>query len=347
MVGKVIKLTEFNRNIFIAESEKNYNNNKIKITTYKKDFNDFISELYKKILILNKYRKINQNIISFGTAFNISSNRNINFPFIIPSNFEIDKIKIYFTCDKFQYTKIKSSPININKNTNLNDNGKDFLFNSEKFLKKAPEPNDDPNNTDWQFLFLSRESISGSLDWSGAGSGQSFGVDKFTTVLTGWDWWIYGSASPDEGQPWAAPTYDMDMHYNGEPRTPNWYHRHEYDIAALNHKHYLQPTAHFHLYQIPEHNHNYPKHTHKFRTPEHEHEFIFSHGHDVENEFYQSSNVGNISIKINNNLIVDKKISGEAEFKNYLKSGINIINFSCSDKCFLNFSILANGRIKI
>ena len=59
MVGKIIKLTEFEKNILIAESEKNYNNNQVKITTYKKNFNDYISELYKKILILNKYRKIN------------------------------------------------------------------------------------------------------------------------------------------------------------------------------------------------------------------------------------------------------------------------------------------------
>lgn len=345
MVGKIIKLTEFEKNILIAESEKNYNNNQVKITTYKKNFNDYISELYKKILILNKYRKINQNIICFGSSFNISSNRNINFPFIIPEKFEIDKIKIYFTCDKFQYTKIKSSEININKSSELNDNGKDFYFKSDTFFKKKPEQNVnyDPSDTDWQYLFLSREKISGNLDASGSGSGQSFGVDNFTLIKTGWDWQFYNDGTPHE-----APWYDLDIKYNdGETRKPNIYHQHKYRIAGLNHKHYLQPTAHFHYYQIPSHRHQYPRHSHKFTTPEHEHEFEFSHSHEVENEFYQSSNIGNISIKINNNLIVDKKTNGEAEFKNYLNSGINIINFICNDKCFLNFSILANGRIKI
>ena len=51
MVGKIIKLTEFEKNILIAESEKNYNNNQLKITTYKKNFNEYISKLNKKILI--------------------------------------------------------------------------------------------------------------------------------------------------------------------------------------------------------------------------------------------------------------------------------------------------------
>lgn len=341
MIGKIIRLTELDTNIFISESEKNYNNNQIRITTYKQDFNDFISDLYKKILILNKYRKINQNIISFGTSFNISSKKNINFPFMIPEKFEIDKIKIYFDCDKFQYNKIKSSSIDINKTTSLNNDGKDFLYNSEQFTKKEPENNDDPNNTDWQYLFLSKEYISGSLNKSGAGSGQSFGVNKFDLVRSGWNWQFYTTGEMIE-----APMHDLDIKYTGETSKPNAYHQHKYRIASLNHKHYLQPTAHSHSYQIPSHNHKYPEHSHKFKTPEHEHEFTFSHGHEVENEFYQSSNTGNISIKINNNLIVDKKTSGEAEFKKFLNSGINIITFICNDKTFLNFSILANGRIK-
>lgn len=357
MVGKIIKLTEFEKNIIVAESEKNYNNNQIKITTYKKDFNDYISELYKKILILNKYRKINQNIIYFGCSFNISSNRNIDFPFIIPEKFEIDKIKIYFNCDKFRYTKIKSSEIQINKSSTLSNNGKDFYFKSDTFLKQPPQisegeapPEDYVENTDWKYLFLSRKSFSGGLSAGGAGLGQSFGVNNWELIKTSYDHnFLQGYAE--------KPAYEMtdEKRLNLETaideseggKDYKLAHRHIYPFASLNHQHFLQPTAHNHSYQIPSHNHNYPSHKHQFTTPEHEHEFKFSHSHEVENEFYQSENIGNISIKINNNLIVDKKINGEAEFKNYLNSGINIINFVCSDKCFLNFSILANGRIKI
>ena len=351
MVGQVIQIEDFKDKIFITKSERNYTNNQIKIETYKRNFNDFISNLYKKILILNKYRKINQNIISFGCSFNCSAKKIINFPFLIPSKFKLDKINIYYNCDKFQYNKINTTPINININSS--GNGNDFFFNSQSvFLNSSG--NENSENTDWQFFFLSRKSIAGTLNSGGAGSGQSFGVNKFDTIESSFEY-IYRENYWDnleertktllEWEQYYRGTIDHD--YSGYISTPNSYHQHIYNFASENHQHFLQPTAHFHYYQIPQHNHNYPQHTHLFSTPNHSHEINFSHSHEVENEFYQSANIGNISIKINNNLIVDKKINGEVEFENYINNGINILSFICSGKCFLNFTITATGRITI
>lgn len=349
MVGKVIQIEDFKDKIFIAESEKNYTNNKIKIETYKINFNDYISNLYKKILILNKYRKINQNIISFGSSFNCSAKKIINFPFLIPSKFELDKINIYYNCDKFQYNKINTTPINININSS--GNGNDFFFNSQSVFFNS-SGNENSENTDWQFFFLSRKSISGSLNAGGAGTGQSFGVNKFNIIESSFEY-FYRENYWEHLEERRKPLIEFELENaaadgaEGRIATPNTYHQHIYNFVSENHQHFLQPTAHFHYYQIPRHNHNYPQHTHLFSTPRHSHEIIFSHSHEVENEFYQSENVGNISIKINNNLIVDKKINGEVEFANYINSGINILSFICNSKCFLNFTLVATGRIKI
>ena len=343
MVGKIIQIEDFKDKIFIAESEKNYTNNKIKIETYKKKFNDYISNLYKKILILNKYRKINQNIISFGSSFNCSSKKIINFPFWIPSKFELDKINIYYNCDKFQYNKINPTPVNININSS--ENGNDFFFNSQSVFFNS-SGNGNSENTDWQFYFLDRKSISGSLNAGGAGTGQSFGVNKFNTIESSFEY-LYRENYWEHLEERTKTLLEWEQYNTGSISTPNSYHQHIYNFASENHQHFLQPTAHFHYYQIPRHNHNYPQHTHLFSTPSHSHEIIFSHSHEVENEFYQSGNVGDISIKINNNLIVDKKINGEVEFENYINNGINILSFICSGKCFLNFTLVATGRIKI
>ena len=350
MIGQVIKTSDFETKLFIAEFEKNYTTNKIKFSTYKKDFNDYILELYKKILILNKYRKINQNIISFGSSFNCSSKREINFPFIIPNKFEVENIKIYFDCEKFQYNKINTTALTKNLKSKNNES---FQFDSFTFLQEPPRDElgninwEEANKSDdWKYLFLSRKSISSYLFPSGAGSGQSFGVNQFSTVESSYDY-LYRENYWEHLEERTKPLIEWEEFNTGSVSNDNSYHKHKYMFASENHTHYLQPTAHFHNFQIPSHNHNYPSHVHGFRTPEHAHELDFSHGHDVENEFYQSSTIGNITIKINNNLVVDKKINGEVEFENYINSGINILSFICDSKCFLNFTIVAKGRIKI
>lgn len=335
MIGKIVKVSDFETKVFISELQKNHTQKKIKINTYKKSFSEVIADLYKKIFILNKYRKIKQNIISFGCSFNISNKKNINIPFFIPEKFNISDIKLYFICDKFQFNKIKTSEITKNISTGLNEN---FYFNSDAFTKKISE------NTDSQYLFLSKKKISGSVEKSGIGSGQSYGANKYIAAQSS-DFiikYLDGSLWPENGK-----TLFEEYSELGEIEKPNEFHTHLYTYAPEDHKHYLQPTAHLHSYQIEGHNHKYPEHSHKFTTPEHSHDVNFSHSHDIENEFSQSENIGNITIKINNNIIINRKINGEIEFSQYIKKGLNTINLSCSDKCFFIYTITAIGDIKI